>query len=159
MNQENWDLYYLNLCFEVARKSKDPSRKVGAILVKNNQIISTGFNGFPIGVNDCNIKFNERYQRPMKYDFTTHAEVNTIAFAARAGVSSNESTLYCNLFPCTSCAKTLIQAGVKRIVTLENKGEDNGYNFDTSHVILGEAKVDVKLYTSEQLYDYRANNY
>jgi dCMP deaminase len=154
-SQKKWDLYYLNICEAVRLKSKDPSRKVGAIITSpENQVISTGFNGFPIGVQDSlNGITASRYEGTKKYDFTVHAEVNAIAFAARAGVSTNNGTLYCSLFPCKECSKALIQAGIRRIVTFVDRGKDNGYNFDVSHLMLEEAGIEIKLYNKEELYD------
>lgn len=96
-----------------ALKSKDPRTKIGAILTRDKNIISTGFNGFPIGVND-NI---ERYEnKETKYKFVCHAEANSILTAARFGISTLNSILYTQGVPCCECAKTIIQGGVKEVV-------------------------------------------
>ncbi len=154
-SQKRWDLYYLDICESVRSKSKDPSRKVGAIIISSeNQIISTGFNGFPIGVKDSlDGDTLVRYEKPAKYDFTVHAEINAISFAARAGVSTNNGVLYCSLFPCKECVKAVIQAGIKRVVTFSDKGADNGYKFDIAHLLLKEAGIEVTLYDREKLYE------
>ena len=95
-----------------ARKSKD-STKVGAVLVgPNREVLLTAFNGPPIGVSD----FEERFERPRKYDFASHAEANLIAFAAKRGIRTEGCTVYSTHMPCASCARTLIQAGIVKVV-------------------------------------------
>lgn len=100
----------------VASMSKDPSTKVGAIaLDENMNIVSTGYNGFPRGVDDR----IERYaDRDIKYKFVSHAEQNLVAQAAYGGRSLKGCTvLLTSLFPCSACAKSLIQAGVVRVIS------------------------------------------
>ena len=81
--KNSWDDFFFDMCQVVSAKSKDPSTKVGAVIVNSgNSIISTGFNGFPIGIDD---HVESRYERPEKYLWTCHAEENAIAFAARNG--------------------------------------------------------------------------
>jgi dCMP deaminase len=144
--KETWTRYYLNLCEAISVKSKDPSRKIGAIIVgQHNQIISTGFNGFPIGVDDYIHNHPERYETPLKYSYTVHAEVNAIAFAARSGVSTSNSTLYCTLHPCTECAKMIVQSGITDVIAYSDKGADNNYNFDLSREILTDGKCNIHL--------------
>ena len=115
--ESTWNDYFFDLCDVISSKSKDPSTKVGAVIVNSgNSIISTGYNGFPIGVNDTEAK---RYERPEKYTWTCHAEENAIAFAARNGISTNGATLYCNRLPCCArCTRLAIQAGIRRFVIL-----------------------------------------
>lgn len=115
--KNSWDDFFFDMCQVVSAKSKDPSTKVGAVIVNSgNSIISTGFNGFPIGIDD---HVESRYERPEKYLWTCHAEENAIAFAARNGVSVNGATLYCNKLPCCArCTRLAIQAGIKRFVVL-----------------------------------------
>lgn len=120
----NWDKYFIDIADTVRQKSKDPSSKIGAVLVgTSNQIISTGFNGFPIGINE---DVSERWERPIKYQYVCHAERNAVSLAARTGVSTLNSTLYIYGFgppcvPCTECVKVVLQAGVKRIVGYPDK--------------------------------------
>lgn len=138
----NWINMFFEMCEVVSKKSKDPSTKVGCVITgSNNSVISTGFNGFPIGVEDSlidlsnnEINKSKRYERPEKYSWTAHAEENAIAFAARNGVSTNGATLYVNrMMPCTRCTRLIIQSGIKKIVvlidvpeeTLERWKEDN----------------------------------
>lgn|SRR3990167_1528679 len=100
----------------VAAMSKDPSTKVGAVALDDNfNIISTGYNGFPRGVGDDSARYADR---EMKYKLVSHAEQNVVAQAAYSGRSLRGTTvLVTALFPCSSCAKSLIQAGVIRVIS------------------------------------------
>ena len=108
-----WDDYFLALCETVALKSKDRSTQLGAVIVgPGHEIRSTGYNGFPRGVNDG---IDDRHQRPIKYKWTEHAERNAIYNAARCGVGVLGCTMYCGWLPCTDCARGIIGAGITRI--------------------------------------------
>lgn len=115
----SWDEYFMRLALLVAAKSKDKSTKVGAILVgPDHSVLGTGFNGFPRGVND---DIDDRYQRPNKLLFTSHAELNIITNAARNGIRTLGCMLYINsmpdaLLPCADCARAIIQAGIVEVV-------------------------------------------
>jgi len=141
----SWDSYFLNIAELVATRSKDPSTQVGAVLVSNRAIISTGYNGFPRGVND---RVPERFDRPMKYLWTIHAEENAILNAARHGVKLEGSSLYITpLPPCTECAKAIAQAGLKEVIFSgagDNERLSKTFNFDDSLAILRAAKILVR---------------
>lgn len=116
----NWDTYFADLCKAVAQKSKDPSTKVGAIIVgPDKEIRSTGWNGFPRGVYDI----PERYaNREIKYKLVAHGELNAICNAARVGTPLNGCSLYVYpFFPCSECAKAIIQVGIKEIVVISER--------------------------------------
>lgn len=135
-SEMRWIDMFFKMCDVISSKSKDPSTKVGCIITSGaNSIISAGFNGFPIGVNDNIIVIPEspddiiekskRYERPQKYLWTSHAEENAIAFAARNGVSTNGATLYVNkMIPCSRCARLIIQSGIKKVYVLEDAKEE-----------------------------------
>ena len=107
----NWDEYYMGFAEHAAKKSKD-STKVGAILVDpDGAVILTGFNGPPRGTLDT----PDRFERPNKYLFASHAETNLIAFAARRGIMTQGCKVYCTHFPCAACTRTLIQAGIVEV--------------------------------------------
>ena len=109
-----WDRYFLNIAEQVKEKSKDKRTHIGAVIVgKDNEIVSTGYNSFPRGIND---NIEERQERPEKYYWIEHAERNAIYNAARIGVSLRESTMYltCGI-PCSDCAKGIISSVIKRI--------------------------------------------
>jgi len=111
-----WDEYFLRMCDLVASKSKDRSTKVGCVVVSpTHEILSTGYNGFPRGVND---DVETRHERPAKYMYVSHAETNATFNAARTGVSLRGATLYLRFSPgpCHDCAKAIIQSGITEIV-------------------------------------------
>lgn len=101
----------------ISTKSKDPNTKIGAILVRDGIIISEGFNGFPRGVKD----YKKRYEdRELKYKYVVHAEENAIFNAARNGIKTTGSIMYTSGLPCNECAKSLIQAGVVKVIIHSN---------------------------------------
>ena len=117
----NWDEYFINIAEQVKLKSKDNNTKIGVVLVgKNNEIVSTGYNSFPRGINDDVI---ERQEKPEKYFWFEHAERNCIYNAARIGVSTLGTTMYmtCGI-SCADCARAIISAGVEKIVLRSGKG-------------------------------------
>lgn len=117
----NWDEYFINIAEQVKLKSKNNNTKIGVVLVgKNNEIVSTGYNSFPRGIND---NIAERQEKPEKYFWFEHAERNCIYNAARIGVSTLGTTMYmtCGI-SCADCARAIISAGVEKIVLRSGKG-------------------------------------
>ncbi|MCH2185087.1 dCMP deaminase family protein [Myxococcota bacterium] len=111
---EKWDRRFLELASHISTWSKDPSTKVGCVVVgEDREIRSTGFNGFPRGIEDDEERLGDR---SLKYPLICHAEENAIMHAARIGVSLKGSTAYVTWPPCSRCARSLIQAGVSEIV-------------------------------------------
>lgn len=109
----NKHLYYLGFADHAATASKDPSTKVGAVLVgPEGEVRLTAYNGPPRGVVD----HADRFERPAKYLYASHAEANLIAFAAREGIRTSGCTVYVTTQPCAACARTLIQAGVAQVI-------------------------------------------
>ena len=113
-----WDVYFSKMAEHAASLSKDESTKVGCVLVgQDRNVLSTGFNGMPMGVDDNQAW---RHERPMKYHYFEHAERNAIYLAARAGTALKGSTAYIHPWPpCPDCARALIQAGVVRVFVNE----------------------------------------
>jgi dCMP deaminase len=110
----DWDQYFISMAYLVSMKSKDPSTKVGCVIVgPDNEVVSTGYNSFPRLLNDT---VPERSQRPAKYMFIEHAERNAIANAARIGVSTKDCRIYLPWYPCVDCARIMIQSGIKEII-------------------------------------------
>lgn len=142
----NWDTYFLNIANVVRLKSKDPSTKVGAVIVgADHNIISTGYNGFPRGVSDFAWRYDDR---PLKYALIEHAERNAIYNAARHGIRLQDSTLYMvgmgpPTLPCSNCAKGIIQSGITALVISAFKPLTPGWeeDFDISHSMLYEAGI------------------
>lgn len=110
-DQKSWDEYFMNIVVETAKRSKDPSTKVGCVIVnENRRIISTGYNGFPAGCDENVLS----WQRPEKYNYVVHAEMNALIFADRRDLIN--STIYVDFSPCENCLKHILQAGVKNLV-------------------------------------------
>lgn len=108
-----WPEYLMGFAHHAASKSKDTT-KVGAVLVGSDgrTVLLTAFNGPPAGVADT----PDRFERPRKYLFASHAEANLCAFAAREGIRTVGCTVYVTHAPCAACARSLIQAGIRHVV-------------------------------------------
>ena len=139
-----WDLRFIGLAQHISTWSKDPSTKVGCVVVgEDREIRSTGFNGFPRGINDDEDRLMDREK---KYPLICHAEENAIMHAARIGVSLKDSTAYVTWPPCSRCARSLIQAGIKEIVYPETGKIPERWieDFTISDNMLNEAGVAVR---------------
>lgn len=137
----NWDKRFIDLAAHVATWSKDPSTKVGAVIVdENRRIVSVGYNGFPAGVDDL----PERYEnREIKYEMIIHGEINAILFANR---DLHNCTLYTWPFmPCSRCASIVTQKGIGRVVAPVNKDPRWEKSFALSKNIFDEAQVKLDL--------------
>lgn len=112
---DKWDKRFMNVAKEISTWSKDPSTKIGAIIVNDERrILATGYNGFPKGIEDTDERL---YNKEQKYTHVIHAEMNALMNALYNGVSVKDSTLYVWGLPvCSECAKNVIQAGIKRVV-------------------------------------------
>lgn len=143
-----WDLRWLTLAHHIGSWSKDRSTKVGCVVVGDaNQVLTQGYNGFPRGVSDS---IPERHERPLKYKWTEHAERNAIYNAARTGTSLGDSTMYVEFFPCTDCARAIVQSGIATVVTMSPSSYSADFSdrwvsdFNISNGILFEAQVAVR---------------
>ena len=115
----SWDEYFMGVALLASKRSKDPNTQVGACIVdSNNIILSTGYNGFPIGCSDDEYPWS-REGTDTKYPYVVHAELNTILNAN--GKNLRDSRLYVSLFPCNECAKAIIQSGIKEVIYLSDK--------------------------------------
>lgn len=138
----SWDQRFLALARHISGWSKDPSTKVGCIIVGGDrEIRSTGFNGFPRGIAD-----DERLSdRDFKYPIICHAEENAIMHAARIGVALKGCTAYVTLMPCTRCARGLIQAGIREVVVIDEEiPERMREDMDRSLNLLHEACIIIR---------------
>ena len=139
----SWDTYFMDIATLVAKRSTCLRRAVGAVIVKNRRILSTGYNGAPAGIAHCidvgclratlNIASGQRHELCRGI----HAEQNAIIQAAYHGVSIRNASLYCTNLPCSICTKMIINAGIERIYYLE------GYADELSEAMLAEAKIEV----------------
>lgn len=130
----------MTLAYTIAQGSKDLSKKVGSVIVGQDQeVVSMGWNGNPRGINDS---IESRQQRPTKYLYVVHSELNSILNAARIGVSTKGCTLYTTAFCCNECAKAVIQAGIIKVVYSE-RWEHWEDSFKIAEEMLNEAEVEI----------------
>jgi dCMP deaminase len=135
---------YLQLARQYAQLfSRDPHTQVAALFIapSSQSILSSGCNSFPRGVRET----EERWERPTKYTYVTHAEINGICNAARHGTSLENSIAVTTLFPCVHCTKAMIQVGIKTLVT-ERPDLENpqwGDEFRVALSLLSEAGIDI----------------
>ena len=116
--QTDWDNFYMNICNLIAQQSYAEDRKVGAIIVKDDNIISFSYNGTARGTN------NDTQTNPV-----LHAEAHAIAKVARSNLSCQGATLYCTLSPCIDCGKLIYAAGISRVVYRDEYKCTTGINF------------------------------
>lgn len=150
MYDPKWITRYMNLAKEIADWSKDPSTKVGAVLVgSDRQILSQGYNGFPRGVSDDEARYLNREQ---KYKLIVHAEMNSILNAALSGTRLDGATLFVyGLPPCCECTKAIIQSGIREVFyscpdTFSEKWKES---LAFSSTMMEEAGVTLKRYHLE----------
>jgi dCMP deaminase len=150
----NWSDYFFNIAEQVKLKSKDLNTQIGAVIVgRGNEIVSTGYNSFPRGLDD---KKPERQERPEKYFWFEHAERNAIYNAARIGVSTEGCEIYLTCYlPCADCARALINSGIKKVHCKTHGGTKNpGWDesLKRSKIMLQECGVEVVEYKATGKY-------
>jgi dCMP deaminase len=143
-NYLSWDDYFMAMASLTAKRSKDPNTQVGACIVSPDQrILALGYNGFPLGCSDDALPWSRSGANALhtKYPYVCHAEVNAILNKCSADVKG--ATLYVALFPCNECAKTIIQAGIKEVVYLQDKYHDSDA-CRASRIMFGMAGVKLR---------------
>lgn len=143
LNRPAWDDYFMEIARLVASRSTCLRRQVGAVMVKDKNILATGYNGTPSGITHCaevgclrqrlGVPSGERHELCRGL----HAEQNAIIQAAKHGVNIDGATLYCTNTPCIICSKMLINSGIRRIVCRD------GYPDQLSTEMLAEAGIDL----------------
>ena len=116
------DANFINIAQELSTASKCVSKQVGAVIVKNGRILSTGYNGTPAGYVNCCDHWDGEYTKEhheWSKTYEIHAEMNAIIWAARQGICVEHATIYVTLEPCSECSKNIIASGIKRIVFLK----------------------------------------
>ena len=149
---DKWDIRFMEMARVVSSWTScfAPNRAVGAVIVKDKRIMTTGYNGAPAGVKTC-VERGECLREKLgiasgtkqEICYATHAEQNAIIQAARLGVSIDGATLYCTHQPCTICSKMIVNAGIKRVVYKE------GYPDDFAVEILKEGGISLEKYENE----------
>lgn len=153
LERPSWDEYFIDISRLVARRSTCLRRRVGAALVKDRNILATGYNGTPTAITHCsevgclrdrlNVPSGERHELCRGL----HAEQNAIIQAAKHGVNVNGATLYCTNSPCIICTKMLINSGVVKIVYLD------GYPDELADEMLAEAGISVEQFVKAAVTD------
>ena len=146
MDRPSIDEYFMEMAKLVSTRSTCVRREVGAVIVKDKRVLSTGYNGAPKGSKHCEelgcIRVELNVPSGTRHELCrgVHAEQNAVIQAAYFGVSVKDSTIYTTTFPCSMCAKLLINAGVKEIVYYD------GYPDDLSKELLAETDIIVRKY-------------
>jgi dCMP deaminase len=146
MNRPSWDEYFMEIARLVARRSTCLRRQVGAVLVKDKNILATGYNGVPSGISHCAdvgcLRVKRQVPSGERHELCRglHAEQNAIIQAAKHGVNISGATLYCTNSPCVICSKMIINAGIARVIYLE------GYPDALSREMLEESGIEVRLF-------------
>ena len=139
----SWIEYFMQITRDVSERAICVKRKVGAIIVKDNHILSTGYNGAPKGFSHCteNTCIRKQMEVPsgQRHELCRglHAEQNAIIQAAVHGVKIDGGTMYCNFQPCVICVKMMINAGIKKLVY------SGGYPDELAAEMLKESKIEV----------------
>ena len=140
----SWDEYFLEVAYLVSKRATCLRRSVGAVLVKDRKILATGYNGAPSGLKHCIdigcLRQKLKIPSGQRHELCRglHAEQNVLLQAALYGVSTKDSTLYITNHPCIICAKMLINAGIKEIVTSGDYPDAISGNF------LKETKIKIR---------------
>lgn len=151
MSTERWDRHFLGLALYHSRLSKDPSTRVGSVVVgPDHEILSAGFNGFPRGIADTPERLNDR---DTKLKLVVHAEMNALLAAARTGMRLHNCTLYLAATdesgaiwggpPCTRCTVEIIQVGIREIVSFPVKTAPSRWHEDLAlaRKLIAEAQI------------------
>ena len=131
----SWDEYFMGVAELSAMRSKDPNSQVGACIVRDNKILSLGYNGMPWGREGENLN--------TKYMYVCHSELNAIL---NAGNDLHVSTMYVTLYPCNECAKAIIQSGIKKVIFLDNKYKNTENNI-AARFLFKTAGIETVQYT------------
>ncbi len=147
----SWDEYFLQMADLVGTRGTCDRGRMGAVIVKDKRILATGYVGAPVGVAHCDEAGHEMHTVTQEDGTTSrhcirtaHAELNAITNAARVGISVDGATMYQKMAPCYTCAKTLINAGIKRIVSAKDYHASS-----RAKDILKEAGVELEIINSE----------
>jgi dCMP deaminase len=143
MKRPSWEEYFMDIARLVARRSTCLRRQVGAVLVKDRNILATGYNGTPSGLRHCSevgcVRQMQNVPSGQRHELCRglHAEQNAIIQAAKHGTNISGSILFCTNTPCVICSKMIINAGIRQVVFLE------GYPDRLSLDMLAESGIQV----------------
>lgn len=140
------DKIFIDIATEISKASKCISKQVGAIIVKDGRILSTGYNGTPAGYTNCS-DYNKEYtpeHHLWSKQYEIHAEMNAIIWAARTGISIEGATLYCTYEPCNECTKNIAASGIKKVVYLKSYEHNTNQETDKFLEDCGVKKIKIK---------------
>lgn len=140
MSKPSWPDYFMGMAALVAQRSDDLNTHVGCVIVgPDHEVRSTGYNGLPRGVREL----PERLERPAKYLWTAHAEANALSNAARSGTAMYYCTAFVTHFPCATCARSLIQSGIREVFVGPGTTSMPPEEFEVARAMFEEAGVKV----------------
>jgi dCMP deaminase len=147
-NHISWDECFMRIAFTIAERSKDPSTQAGAVIAnEENVVVGMGYNGWPRGIESCDLPWDrEGSLEDTKYAYVCHAEENAVY---NANNSTKGGKIYCTLFPCNECAKTIIQNGIKEVIYDSNK-YDNTPAVKASKKMFSLAGVSTRQYSCKK---------
>ncbi|GAB4166601.1 MAG: cytidine/deoxycytidylate deaminase family protein [Planctomycetota bacterium] len=150
MDRPNWDEYFARITRDVATRATCLRRKVGALVIRDNRILATGYNGVPSGMRHCEeiggcLRAQLKVPSGQRHELCRglHAEQNAIIQAAIHGVSIAGATLYCTNHPCSVCAKMIVQAKISEVIILDD------YPDELAREILQDAGVKLRVFKME----------
>lgn len=155
LDRPTWDEYFLSIAKATAQRSTCPSRKVGSVIVNpsTNQVISMGYNGAARGTQHCTEECLTRESgKGWRKCNAIHAELNAIISAAMNGTSTNGATMYLTTTPCVFCSRTLINAGIKKVIAL------TFYPQQEAIELLQQGGIDVVVMNSDTIPSIFLNN-
>lgn len=123
-----YDRYFMDIAYRSAEMSYAKRLRVGAVITRDNRIISTGFNGSPPGHDNCCELETENGVLVTK-ESTIHAEENAILFAARTGISTENATIYCTSSPCLPCARLIVNVGIRSVIYKDKYRDNSGVEY------------------------------
>jgi dCMP deaminase len=145
----SWDECFIRMAHVIADRSQDPSTQAGAVIVnEKNIVVGVGYNGWPRGIKNEDLPWaREGDFEDTKYAYVCHAEENAVY---NANSTTEGGKIYCTLFPCNECAKTIIQNGIKEVVYESDKYSDVPA-FRASKRMLKLAKIKLRQYISKKI--------
>lgn len=144
-----FDDIFMELAYNLAKRSHCIKRQVGAVLVKDTRIVSIGYNGPPAGTHNCDVEFPDQgcaRDRKGSCSLALHAEENAILYASKNNVDLKGSTLFVTLSPCLSCARTIFVMEIAKVVYLHSYAEYKGLEADEGVLFLQKFGVKVEKY-------------
>ena len=147
-NRMSWDEYFCEIARLIAKRSTCLRRHVGAVIVKNNRILATGYNGSPSGLQNCCdrgycLRQHSKQGEDLDVCFAIHGEMNAILQCSKYGISCEDAIIYVTTFPCIHCMKAIINAGIKEIVFLED------YNAPLSKQLAIQSEIKIRKYEGD----------